>query len=274
MALRRGGRRRGRGPGRHPGVQRQHSRCAQERDRLAVAAVRQQRAEGQADGRRGCCGRPLRRGVGARRDPQVLRHRRPARGRGFEAVGADDGRSTASIRARTPRWPRTCATSSESWPPKFRKAVPGKPPAGSAETRRRLCCYVTVTVRVELACRWPVVDLSLERDTPSGVMCDTPKGLSVKRLRPGNFKNVIQNIWYPFAMSDTRCSVPNTDRPPRFPSFQGSAGVQKSTGVGSPARGPRPRATGILRASGPLNFSETQYPISCQSQFAEEPYRR
>jgi hypothetical protein len=29
-----------------------------------------------------------------------------------------------------------------------------------------------------------------------------------------------------------------------------------------------------LRARGPLNFSEMQYPISCQSQFAEEPYRR
>ena len=25
---------------------------------------------------------------------------------------------------------------------------------------------------------------------------------------------------------------------------------------------------------GPLNFSETQYMSSCQSQFAEEPYRR
>jgi hypothetical protein len=29
-----------------------------------------------------------------------------------------------------------------------------------------------------------------------------------------------------------------------------------------------------MRVVGPLNFSEKQYQISCQSQVAEEPYRR
>ena len=57
VALRRGGGRRGRGPGRHPGIQRQHSRCAQERNRLAVEAVWQQRIQGQADGGGRCCAR-------------------------------------------------------------------------------------------------------------------------------------------------------------------------------------------------------------------------
>ena len=62
-------------------------------------------------------------------------------------------------------------------------------------------------------------------------MCDTPVKIAAKCLRPGNFKNVIQNIWYLFGLSDTRCSVSNTDRPPQFPNLKGSAGGQKSTGV-------------------------------------------
>ena len=40
------GRRRRRGAGRHPRVQRQHSWRAEERDRLVVAAVRRRRTEG------------------------------------------------------------------------------------------------------------------------------------------------------------------------------------------------------------------------------------
>src|ERR1700742_41362 len=86
-----------------------------------------------------------------------------------------------------------------------------------------------------LTCRCPVVNLCVPGDTYSGVTRDTP-GVSVAQsLRPGNFKNVIPNMLYPFAMSDTRCSVSNTDRPPRYLYLPGSAGAQKSGGVGSPA---------------------------------------
>ncbi len=72
VALRRAAGRGRRGAGRHPRVQRQHSGCPEERDRLAVAAVRRQRAEGQAAGGGRCSPRPVRRRVGARRDPQVF----------------------------------------------------------------------------------------------------------------------------------------------------------------------------------------------------------
>ena len=72
VALRAGRRRGRRRAGRHPRIQRQHSGCPQERDRLAVAAVRRQRAEGQADGGDRCQPRPVRRRVGARRDAQVV----------------------------------------------------------------------------------------------------------------------------------------------------------------------------------------------------------
>src|SRR5689334_6363769 len=68
-------------------------------------------------------------------------------------------------------------------------------------------------------------------------MCDTPGVLTPECLRPGNFKNVIQNILYPFAMSDTRCSVSNTDRPPPVHVPPGSAGGHKSGGVGSQTAG-------------------------------------
>src|SRR5262245_1375723 len=47
----------------------------------------------------------------------------------------------------------------------------------------------------------------------SDVTRDTPTVSVAKSLRPGNFKNVIRNILYPFAMSDPRCSVSSTDRP-------------------------------------------------------------
>src|SRR6478752_7139140 len=58
-------------------------------------------------------------------------------------------------------------------------------------------------------------------DRASDVTCDTPGVSTAGTLRPGNFKNVIQNIWYPFAMSDTMCSVSNTDRPHRYMYLQG-----------------------------------------------------
>jgi hypothetical protein len=95
----------------------------------------------------------------------------------------------------------------------------------------------------------------------------------VERVRPGNFKIVIQNIWYLFAMSDTRCSVSNTDRPPRFggrPEPRNPAALVLQTNREAS------RSRGILRACGPLNYSEMQYLPSCQSvsSFAEEPYRR
>jgi hypothetical protein len=45
------------------------------------------------------------------------------------------------------------------------------------------------------------------------VICDTPETLRWQGLRPGNFMNVFQNILYPFFLSPTRCSVPDTDRP-------------------------------------------------------------
>src|SRR3954447_10880574 len=48
----------------------------------------------------------------------------------------------------------------------------------------------------------------VSRRHTQNVMCDTLSGEVAKCLRPGNFTNVIQNIWYPCAMSDTRCSVP------------------------------------------------------------------
>src|SRR5215213_6860927 len=66
-------------------------------------------------------------------------------------------------------------------------------------------------------------------------------------------------------MSDTRCSVLHTDRPPRFPSFHGSAGALNPAESVSRQVGPAARTAGILRAGGSLNFSEAQYPISCQS---------
>ena len=101
---------------RHPRVQRQHSWRPQERHRLAVPAVRQQRAEGQAAGRHRRGDGPVRRRVGARRDPQIVRHRRAAGGRGSRSCRCRRTRSTGSIRGRMPRSPRTCATSSASWP--------------------------------------------------------------------------------------------------------------------------------------------------------------
>ena len=77
---------------------------------------------------------PVRRRVGARRDAEVVRDRRAPRRRGPQAVGARRPRWTASIRGRTPRSPRTCATSSASWPPK------------SAEISRRAAGRSDVTV--------------------------------------------------------------------------------------------------------------------------------
>ena len=63
-------------------------------------------------------------------------------------------------------------------------------------------------------------------------------------------------------MSDTRCSVSNTDRPPRFggrPAARNPAvSVLRPTGEW-------PRTPGILRARGPLNYSDMQYQTSCQS---------
>src|SRR3954452_5937018 len=53
-----------------------------------------------------------------------------------------------------------------------------------------------------------------ERHTQN-VTSATPEERRAEGLRPGNSKNVIQNILYAFSMSDTRCSVSNTDRPPR-----------------------------------------------------------
>ncbi len=49
-----------------PEIQRQHSRCAEERDRLAVAALRAECARRQTGGRYRGRGRPHRRGVGTR----------------------------------------------------------------------------------------------------------------------------------------------------------------------------------------------------------------
>ena len=144
-------------PGRDPGVQRQHSGRAEERHRLAVPPVRRQRAEGQAAGGRRRRAGPVRRGVGARRDPQVVRDRRPAGGRVARSCRCRSTRSTGSIRGRTPRSPRTCATWWASWPPKWLDVSSStRPPEGSVETRRRLCCYPMATGRrsVVVGARW------------------------------------------------------------------------------------------------------------------------
>ena len=63
-------------------------------------------------------------------------------------------------------------------------------------------------------------------------------------------------------MSDTRCSVWHTDRPPRFGGRPELTDPAESDfrPVGSAAR-----TAGILRAGGSLKLSETLYPISCQS---------
>ena len=63
-------------------------------------------------------------------------------------------------------------------------------------------------------------------------------------------------------MSDTRCSVSNTDRPPRF-----GGRPEPRNPVVSVLRptGNAGRAPGILRASGPLNVSDEHYPTGCQS---------
>ncbi|SKU75772.1 Uncharacterised protein [Mycobacteroides abscessus subsp. abscessus] len=42
---------------------------------------------------------------------------------------------------------------------------------------------------------------------------DTPGFVGLEVSRPGNFMNVVQNILYEFRLSDTRCSVWNTERP-------------------------------------------------------------
>src|SRR6476620_12531980 len=61
-------------------------------------------------------------------------------------------------------------------------------------------------------------------------------------------------------MSDTRCSVWQTDRPLRFPSFKGSAGAltRRSRFPDEPGRAAR--MPGIFRADGSLNFSERVVP--------------
>ena len=162
----RGGGRRGRGPGGHPGVQRQHSRRAQERDRLAVAPVRQQRAQGQADGGHRRVVRPVRRGVGARRDPQVLRDRRA------RVVERSSCRCRKTVfDGKHPRENAEVAANVRDVVGKLAAEVCVEPfqasrRPGPLETRRRLCCCVTVTVRRRRACRWPVVDLSMNCDTP------------------------------------------------------------------------------------------------------------
>ncbi|BBZ17571.1 hypothetical protein MGAD_19060 [Mycolicibacterium gadium] len=90
------------------------------------------------------------------------------------------------------------------------------------------------------------------------VMCDTPGKIADECLRPGNFKIVIQNIWYLFGLSDTRCSVSNTDRPPQFPNLHGSAGGQKSAGVGSQT--PRTAASDRRNFEG-LRAAEIQWDV-------------
>ncbi|BBY79366.1 hypothetical protein MPUL_05240 [Mycolicibacterium pulveris] len=88
-------------------------------------------------------------------------------------------------------------------------------------------------------------------------------------LRPGNFKNVIQNIWYLFAMSDTRCSVSGTDRPPRYTYRSGSAGAPESGAIGIPtARRGRTGQPGIAEVCGPLkpqrHVVPDELPVSVQ----------
>ena len=133
-----------------PGVQRQHSRGAEERHRLAVTAIRQRRAEGQAAGCRRRRIGPVRRGVGARRDPQVVRDRR--------SRVVEDLKLSVPFKSLDGKHPRENAEvaanlrdMSASWPPRSADSqLDEKPPEGSDETRRRLCCYVTVTIRPRL----------------------------------------------------------------------------------------------------------------------------
>src|SRR5262249_49943671 len=82
------------------------------------------------------------------------------------------------------------------------------------------------------------------------VTCDMPTVSAAKSLRPGNFKNVIPNILYPFAMSDTRCSVSSTDRPHDSEVGRGPE-IRRCRFADPP--GARPRTPGILRTRGPLN---------------------
>jgi glutaredoxin-like protein NrdH len=70
--------------------------------------------------------------------------------------------------------------------------------------------------------------------------------------------NVFQNIWYPFFLSPTRCSVWNTDRPQ----------VRQSCPVASASidsRLTRSGEMGILRLGRLLNSGADVYPNSCQS---------
>ena len=127
-----------------PGIQRQHPGGDQERDRLALPAVRRRRAQGQAAGRDRWSLRPIRRRLGARRDPQVLRDCRSARRRVDQAVGAVRNAEWPTP-ASMPKWPPTCATRSANWPPKsaVSPARPsGWPPLGRFAGRIRTACLV------------------------------------------------------------------------------------------------------------------------------------
>ena len=104
--------------------------------------------------------RPVRRRVGARRDPQVVRHRGPARRRGPQVVGARsrslDGkhpRENAEVVAQPARHRRKAGRRS-----RLTLQPVAEPSEGLHEPVRRLCCYVTVTIRPRRTCRWPVVD--------------------------------------------------------------------------------------------------------------------
>src|SRR5690349_11456145 len=61
-------------------------------------------------------------------------------------------------------------------------------------------------------------------------------------------------------MSDTRCSVWQTDRPLRFPSFEGSAGALSRQSRFPDEPGQAARTPGISRADGSLNISERVVP--------------
>ena len=174
-----------RGAGRHAGVQRQHPGRAEERHRLAVAALRQRRAEGQAAGRHRRGARPVRR---------VWAHDETRKSFGIAGPRVVDSvklslqTTTFDGRhpRRAPRWRPRSATWSESSPPKLAERV-GSLLAGSPHP-----------ARAPRSCRWPVIDLVAAGVARRVVSYDTPDANRTEPLRPGNFRIVIQNIWYLF----------------------------------------------------------------------------
>src|SRR6185312_2023144 len=112
----------------------------------------------------------------------------------------------------------------------------------------------------------PVVMMLVRHAEP--VATRRSRGL-VRGLRAGNFINVVTNMLCLHRSSDTRCSVPSTDRPRRLRVWQGRDIRQRCPEIG-------PWEPGISRAAGLLIHIEEaalgQFRMSIPS-FAEERHR-